>query len=86
MNDFSQWKFVWFQLRIIDRKHIQSKLDMFDQDKTNLQKWMIFRTEILFAFNYEFMIINTFNFRLDMLDQDKKDLKIMTGIESTNSY
>ena len=86
MNDFSQWKFVWFQLRIIDRKHIQSKLDMFDQDKTNLQKWMIFRTEILFAFNYEFMIINTFNFRLDMLDQDKKDLEIMTGIESTNSY
>ena len=47
---------------------------------------MIFRTEILFAFNYEFMIINTFNFRLDMLDQDKKDLKIMTEIESTNSF
>ena len=37
MNDFLHWKFVCFQLRIYDNKHIQLRLDIFDQDKKDLK-------------------------------------------------
>ena len=33
MNNFSHWIFVCFQLRIYDNKHIQLRLDMFDQEQ-----------------------------------------------------
>ena len=89
MNDFSQWQFVCFQLRIIDSKHFQSRLDMFDQDKTNLKnsaKMNDFSHWNFVCFQLRIYDNKHIQLRLDMFDQDKKDLKIMTGIESTNSF
>ena len=48
---------------------------------------MIFRTEIYFVcFQLRIYDNKHIQLRLDMFDQDKKDLKIMTGIESTNFF